>query len=88
MQRKLLCILHGLLPWSRPNGLQDRKEYATLGPAVTEVRPDGDDLRHCDGEMDCMDHSFRVTEERCWAEAWLLSSVEWVVTLVCTLVLE
>ena len=63
------CILHGLLSWSLSNGLQDRKEYAILGPSQhLEVRPDGDDLRHCDGEMDCMEHSFRVTKER-WGKA-------------------
>ena len=30
-------------------------------PSLAE-RPDGDDLRHCDGEMDCMGHSFQVTK--------------------------
>ena len=26
-----MCILHGLLPWSPSEGLQDRKEYAIFG---------------------------------------------------------
>ena len=31
-------------------------------PPLLAERPDGDDLRHCDGEMDCMGHSFQVTK--------------------------
>ena len=54
----------------------ERNMQASLQPLpLLTGRPDGDYLRHCDGEIDCMAHSFRVTKERWLVKPPLLVSI-------------
>ena len=72
---KLYIAWLTLLVTARRTAGQQRNMQASPQPPLGEGQS-RDRLRHCDGEMNCMDHSFRVTEESCQVETLLLSKCQ------------